>query len=213
MTVRPVISLLAGLVCLALVAPIAAVAEQLPPDTLKAFTAFRNSKAYVDALLAAVLEQDRRLWPSCDKRTPISRTLVEIIKPPQFAKDAKQPTDGFWGERVELDRCGTKGAQTVYFQASEKIDVAPGVPGRTLANLYLQVDAGKAVIDADLVKEKTCRAREILDSAVVTPPSGPGSRWVERWSVIACGTTRTHDVTFTPKPDGEIAFSVSIPKG
>ena len=213
MTVRPVFSLAAGLVCLALFAPLAAAVEQLPPDTLKAFTAFRNSKTYVDALLAAVMEQDRRLWPSCEKRTPISRTLVEIIKAPHFAKDAKQPDDGFWGERVELDRCGTRGVQTVYFQARDKIDLAPGVPGRTLANLYLQVDTSKAVIDADLVKEKTCRAREIIDSAVVTPPGAPGSRWVERWSVIACGTTRTHDVTFTPKPDGEIAFTVSITKG
>lgn len=192
--------------------PIGASAEQLSPETTKAFTDFRNSKAYVDALLAAVMDQDKRLWPSCDKRTPISRTLIEIIKPPTFAKEAEQPTDGFWGERVELDRCGSRGVQTVYFQAGDKIDVAPGLPGRTLANLYLQVDTGKAVIEADLSKEKTCRAREIIDSAVITPPAAPGSRWVERWTVIACGVMRSHDVTFTPKGEGDITFAVTPPK-
>ncbi|MGE5148204.1 MAG: hypothetical protein ACM3N5_15735 [Candidatus Eiseniibacteriota bacterium] len=196
-----------------LVAPVAGAADQLSPDELKAFTTFRNSKDYVDALLAAVLDQDSRLWPNCDKRKPISRTLIEVIQPPHFAKDAKQPDAGFWGERVELDRCGARGVQTVYFQVKDKVDLAPGVPGRTLANLYLQVDTGKAVIEADLTRERTCRAREILDSAVITPPASPGARWVERWTVIACGVQRTHDVTFTPKPDGEIAFSVGPSKG
>jgi hypothetical protein len=200
--------------CFALAAlPAAAEQPQMSPETLKAFTTFRNSKDYVDALLAAVMDQDLRLWPGCDKRKPISRTLIEIIKPPQFPKDGAQPTAGFWGERVELDRCGTRGVQTVYFDAGEKINIAPGVPGRTLANLYLQVDVGKAVIDADLAKERTCRAREIIDSAVITPPSGTAGKWVERWSVIACGVTRTHDVTFTRKPEGDISFSVVASKG
>jgi hypothetical protein len=206
---RLIAAVLAGLL---MAAPWTASAEELSPETTKAFSAFRNSKAYVDALLAAVMEQDQLLWPSCAKRTPISRTLIEIIKPPQFAKDGKQPTAGFWGERVELDRCGARGVQTLYFEVKEKIDMAPGLPGRTLANLYLQVDAGKAVIDTDLTREKTCRAREIVDSTVVTPPAAAGSRWVERWTVAACGVLRAYDVTFTPKPDGEIAFAVSIPK-
>ena len=188
-------------------------AETLPPDVLNKFGEFRNSKTYVDALVAAVMEQDKRLWPKCEKRTPISRTLIELIKPPEFGKDGDQPTAGFWGERVELDRCGTKGVQTVYFEVKDKIDVAPGLPGRTLANLYLQVDTAKAVIDADLSKEKTCRAREIIDSAVVTPPAEAGARWVERWTVIACGVMRSHDVTFSPKPNGEIAFAITSPKG
>ena len=213
MIVRPVLRLVAAMFCLALLAPVAQAADELPPDTLKAFSAFRNSKEYVDALLAAVMDQDRRLWPGCDKRKPISRTLIEIIKPPHFAKDATKPDAGFWGERVELDRCGTRGVQTVYFEVKDKVDLAPAVPGRTMANLYLQVDTGKAVIEADLRKEKTCRAREILDSAVIAPPAKPGGRWVERWTVIACGVQRTHDVTFTPKPNGEIAFSVGPSKG
>jgi hypothetical protein len=203
----------AGLAGLLLLAPVAASAEDLPPETAKAFAAFRNSKTYVDALLGAVMEQDQRLWPSCEKRTPISRTLVEIVRRPLFNKDGKEPTSGFWGERVELDRCGTKGAQTAYFEVRDQIDVAPGLPGRTLANLFLQVDTGKAVIEADLAKEKTCRAREIIDSAVINPPAEPGGRWVERWTVVACGVKRPHDVTFTPKSDGDIAFAVSSPKG
>jgi hypothetical protein len=185
---------------------------QLSPEVTKQFVAFRNSKDYIDALVAAVMKQDQRLWPSCDTRKPISRTLVEIIKPPQFGKDGKQPTAGFWGERVELDRCGVRGVQTVYFQVKDKIDLAPGLPGRTLANLYLQVDTGKAVIEADLKKEKTCTAREIVDSAVVTPPASPGGPWIERWTVAACGVLRAHDVTFTPKGDGDIRFVVSAPK-
>ena len=210
--VRPVLRLVAAMICLALLAPLAQAEDQLSPDTVKAFSAFRNSKDYVDALLAAVLDQDRRLWPDCDKRKPISRTLIEIIKPPHFAKDATKPDAGFWGERVELDRCGTRGVQTVYFEVKDKVDLAPGVPGRTLANLYLQVDTGKAVIEADLRKERTCRAREILDSAVISPPAKPGDRWVERWTVIACGVKRTHDVTFTPKSNGEITFAVTPSK-
>jgi hypothetical protein len=198
--------------------PTAARAEQpsqLSPELTKQFATFRSSKGYVDALLAAVLEQDQRLWPNCDKRKPISRTLVEMIKPPQFGKDGKQPqpTAGFWGERVELDRCGARGVQTVYFEVKDKINLALGLPGRTLANLYLQVDTGKAVIEADLAKEKTCNAREIVDSAVVTPPASPGGRWVERWTVAACGVLRAHDVTFTPKGDGDITFAVTAPKG
>ena len=198
---------------LMLLLPFGASAEQLSPEATAAFTAFRNSKTYVDALLAAVMEQDKRLWPSCEKRTPISRTLIEIIQPPEFAKEGEQPKAGFWGERVELDRCGTRGVQTVYFEAKDKVNVAPGLPGRTLANLYLQVDTGKAVIQADLAKEKTCRAREIIDSAVITPPAAAGGRWVERWTVIACGVTRAHDVTFTPKGEGDITFAVTAPKG
>lgn len=195
--------------------PAATRAEQQPqlsPEVTKQFTTFRTSKGYVDALLAAVMEQDQRLWPSCDKRKPISRTLVEIIKPPQFGKDGKQPTAGFWGERVELDRCGARGVQTVYFEVKDKIDLALGLPGRTLANLNLQVDTAKAVIDADLAKEKTCNAREIVDSAVQTPPASPGGPWVERWTVAACGVLRPHDVTFTPKGDGDITFAVTAPK-
>ncbi|HVO13876.1 MAG TPA: hypothetical protein VMV26_01625 [Alphaproteobacteria bacterium] len=215
MNLRSVTALVAiGLAAL-LALPAASRAEQQPqlsPEVTKQFVAFRNSKDYIDALLAAVMEQDQRLWPSCDTRKPISRTLVEIIKPPQFGKDGKQPTAGFWGERVELDRCGTRGAQTVYFDVKDKINLAPGLPGRTLANLYLQVDTGKAVIDADLKKEKTCTAREIVDSAVLTPPPSPGAPWVERWTVAACGVLRPHDVTFTPKPDGDITFAVATPK-
>jgi hypothetical protein len=194
--------------------PLPARAEQpqLSPEAAKQFADFRNSKGYVDALVGAVMEEDQRLWPNCDKRKPISRTLIEIIKPPQFGKDGKQPTAGFWGERVELDRCGARAVQTVYFEVNDKINVAAGLPGRTLANLFLQVDAGKAVIVADLAKEKTCTAREIVDSAVVTPPAAPGRAWVERWTVAACGTLRPHDVTFTPKPDGDISFAVTAPK-
>jgi hypothetical protein len=198
---------------LLLLAPLGASADELPPETAKAFAEFRNSKAYVDALLAAVMDQDSRLWPECDKRSPISRTLIEIIRPPKFTKERAEPIEGFWGERVELDRCGTRGVQTVYFEAKEKIDVAPGLPGRTLANLYLQVDTGKAVIQADLAREKTCRAREIIDSKVITPPAETGGRWVERWTVIACGVKRDHDVTFTPRGEDDITFAVSPPKG
>jgi hypothetical protein len=213
MTVRFASRLAAfGLVGLVLAAAGPARAE-MSPETAKAFTAFRNSKGYVDALLGAVMDQDRLLWPNCDKRTPVSRTLVEVIRSPLFNKDPKQPSSGFWGERVELDRCGTRGVQTVYFEVKDKIDIAPGLPGRTLANLYLQVDTGKAVIDADLASEKTCRAREIVDSAVLTPPAAAGGRWVERWTVAACGVLRTHDVTFTPKPDGDITFAVTPSKG
>src|SRR5690606_8819680 len=87
------IVLSAGLAC----------AEQLSPEEIKKFGEFRNSQAYVEALLAAVMDQDQRLWPNCEKRQPVSRAVVEIVRPIKFGGDSPQPTEGFWGERVELD--------------------------------------------------------------------------------------------------------------
>jgi hypothetical protein len=81
-----------------------------------------------------------------------------------------------------------------------------GLPGKSVADRTLAVDASAMVLLLDSGRSPDCDSRRVANTRFV---SGTASDWQEVWTVEACGATSDYRLTFTSSPRGGTDISVS----
>lgn len=143
-----------------------------------------------------------------EKKCPAEPQFVlRDIYPYQIAK-----TDVAWVERYEV-ACGeTLRRASLMVLTDGKVEALPLLPGATIADPNLQVDAANIVTAAALARRTDeCNEVVIADTALTERPR-VGRPWKERWSVYTCGDVEEVDVLFTPSARGgtDIAATPAI---
>jgi hypothetical protein len=123
---------------------------------------------------------------------------------------SSDPTDVIWLERYEVACKDTLRRAILMLLKDGAIQAVPMVPGATIADPNLQIDAANFVKTAALAKSaEPCGESAIIDTEVVQKPPQGGGMWKERWSVQACGKVYGLNVLFTPAEDGGTNITVT----
>lgn len=133
---------------------------------------------------------------------------------PKFTLSAAFPyklgeDDVAWIERYDVGCKSTLHRAILVLLKDGEFKTMPLLPGATIADPNLQVDASNMVTTAAMLRtKKPCEEAAITDTEVTRAPPASGGAWTERWSVRTCDEVQTIDVTFTPSADGGTDISV-----
>ena len=120
-------------------------------------------------------------------------------------------TDIAWVERYEVACDETLRRAALMILDDGKIEALPLLPGATIADPSLQVDAANIITTAALTRgTNECNEAAITDTALTEKPR-VGQPWKERWSVSTCGDLQKVDVVFTPSAEGGTNIAVTQP--
>ena len=112
-------------------------------------------------------------------------------------------------ERYEVACDKTLRRAALMILDGDKIEALPLLPGATIADPSLQVDAANIVTTAALTRgTNECNEAAITDTALTEKPR-VGQPRKERWSVSTCGDVQVVDVVFTPSAEGGTNIAVS----
>jgi hypothetical protein len=121
------------------------------------------------------------------------------------------PTDVAWVERYEVACNEPLRRAALMILDGGKIEALPLLPGATIADPNLQVDAVNIVTAAALARRTgECNEVAITDTALTEKPR-VGQPWKERWSVYTCGDVQEVDVLFTPSARGGTDIAATQP--
>lgn len=135
-------------------------------------------------------------------RLDLDAHRVFIDVPIAMAKGANAPVGGIWRHQIPVDRCGTMVRRTllVQAQADGKLRAIQLLPGETIANVQLQIDALRAAVH-QVAARTGCKASVRVTDTKVEQPFDEG-RWTEVWTFSACGARTQRVVQFSPPASG-----------
>jgi hypothetical protein len=114
-----------------------------------------------------------------------------------------------WIERFNVECKEPLTRTLLVLMKDNKPRAMPLLPGTTVADPSLQVDASNIVTTAALTRaKKNCEDAGISDTEVTKAPPEGGGPWTERWTVITCNEPQEIDVNFTPSAQGGTDISV-----
>jgi hypothetical protein len=125
------------------------------------------------------------------------------------------PNSGEWLQQYPASGCGNDTLWNLFLtaRADEKIDVAVGFPGTTIADPLLQRDAYQIALFGALLAAKDCKHFDVMNTKFEgfglenpkLPDPGAGARirpWRETWSFIGCGKIVDVPMDFVPSEKG-----------
>lgn len=133
---------------------------------------------------------------------------------PKFTLSEASPykidtNDVMWIERYEVGCKDTLHRSMLVLLKGNDYSVLPLLPGVTIADPNLQVDAANIVTTAALIRtKKPCEEAAIADTQVMQRPPRGGGAWKERWLVKTCDEMQDVTVNFTPSPGGGTDINV-----
>ncbi|MEW5726593.1 MAG: hypothetical protein AB1918_02090 [Pseudomonadota bacterium] len=184
----------------------------VPPEIVQ-LRAYVNTPDYVATVVRVALEGEKDIAPECKQPKPVDRTDFRVIRMPAWSA-LPYPTAGEWVDQIKIDRCGTPVLHNVVFTA--RSDGFPairlGMPGETALSPRLQLTALPEVLKAGAAALKCKQADKAvvtntaLNKVVEQPKANAkgvvvGGKWVETWTVRACG--KTAPVTMELASDGQ----------
>jgi hypothetical protein len=132
---------------------------------------------------------------------------------PPVLDSAGQITSGAWKQVVEGQGCGTKRVLNVLVWAQEAkgLSMMPLLPGASRADLALQKDAVKFVVQALATvpggREANCKIGYVADTEFLEQentilPGAKGPSWRELWTMVSCTQKALVPVHFIPDSTG-----------
>ncbi len=178
--------------------------EASPDDLTKAYGAEVAGRAFSDELTetrTATIKASLMPDEGCGDDPALVLSDVFPYRP--------DPNDVMWIERYRVD-CEKELHRAILMLVKDgEIQAVSLVPGTTIADPQLQVDAGNFVRTAALTRSgEDCSEATVTDSEVVEEPAAPGKPWKERWTAHACGNVYEINVDFTPSEGGGTDISV-----
>jgi hypothetical protein len=170
--------------------------------------------------LTAAFGADVAKYVFSDELTATRTSLIAPTLPPDAGcgKDPKMKltnvvpygTGGaMWVERFNVECKEPLTRTLLVLMKDNKPQAMPLLPGKTVADPSLQVDASNIVTTAALTRAKeNCEDAGISDTEVTKAPPDGGGAWAERWTVITCDELQKIDVNFTPSAQGGTDISV-----
>jgi hypothetical protein len=109
---------------------------------------------------------------------------------------------GAWSENWAASMCGQTVLRglAILKKKDGTLDVMPQVPGRTRADLRLQIDTLKIGLPAFLLPRCEVANFAVLDTEVVDVVLPV--KWTEKWTLTRCGKAVSRIVTYMPTADG-----------
>jgi hypothetical protein len=185
--------------------------------------AFAAVPAYIEASpdeLTTAFGADVAKHAFSDELTQTRTSLIAPTLPPD-AGCGEDPTlkltnvvpygtgGAMWIERFNVVCKQPLTRTLLVLMKDDKPQAMPLLPGTTVADPSLQVDASNIVTTAAMTRSKTnCEEAGISDTEVTKAPPEGGGPWQERWTVITCEVPQEIDVNFTPSADGGTDISV-----
>jgi hypothetical protein len=136
---------------------------------------------------------------------------IRIEAAPQFDPRGKL-ISGRWLQTVLYAGCGVARTLNVLIsiEPQSKPLAQPLFPGMTHADLALQVDVFKSSgvqASIDRWRDPACARAYVDDTAFIdqdaaAAPGTRGPRWIEAWTIAACGRKAVFLVVFTPDATG-----------
>ena len=170
-----------------------------------------QSYDYEKLIGSKVLETDQEMSPPCPGERKIeSRQIVGILEAPQFIATRDVPVAGRWLERVIVSRCGKTVRHNVFLFAAKVrgLHAVVGFPGESRADLDLQFEVGKQVVDNARRTNPSCKKLDIVDIVQREKTARAGQPWTEIWTSWVCGTLVHAEVRYAPKPGGGVDYRV-----
>ncbi len=180
------------------------------PPTLSSLV---QQSAWQDPVIAAARDQFKQLPDACPSASFKPTGELMVFSPPQFDNRGTL-TGGIWSERVAVTGCPVPhilNVLTVLQPGGAPARIAT-LPGDTHADPATQKNALQyAQAIAARASPPNCRQQIFTDTAFDGYTGLPdasirdgrdGRAWVENWTLFACGTNYTIQMTFTPNAQG-----------
>lgn len=191
-------------------AALPAAAQQRPTAEVQRLEEFIRSPEHLAQVRAAITAfEPAALAARCADIRPTRGRAWQPVEDPVFDAGAKVPKTAAWQETWEVTACGQPGVRSLGFviRPGQGVVPLPMFPGKSLATLRLQHDAGQLALTTSASAALQCNSRmQIIASAVTNRTDHARGRWSERWTVAGCDRTAEIDVHFAPDPQGRPSY-------
>ena len=187
-----------------------------PLDIKKDSTFAKYLKSHVTyELYQYAVAQDKLLGVNSDDKYIINPGLLGIIIPIEMKQGEKHPSSGVWVHSFKLTRGGVTRTYNVCLAARKNNSpkVISRIMGNTRASIVLEADVLPSVKLVAKTKIAVKNEKEflrtflVIDSKVIKQPVKK-DKWIEKWTVSACGQEVPVTIEFTPDGQGGSFFSV-----
>jgi hypothetical protein len=186
------------------------------------FAQYLQSKSNRDVIAQVIRMQAGRYPGGCTNIAIDPKFNVLVIA--RVQSEAQRFTAGAWKETVRATACGKSRVHNVhtFVRPDGNLQRSPMLPGSTLADIRLQVDAARMVYATVGTHARDCPpTRYFIEDTrflrrdttpIPNAKAGPNARaWDEEWTASACGRPLQLIVRFTPDATGT-GFAVRLKK-
>lgn len=147
--------------------------------------------------------------PCPDAQFKITGKMGFLITP-RF-DDSGKLVSGYWKEEVVETGCNVErllNVHLIFNPSTKSLEVIPGLPGTTHADLVLQKDSQLYVsIAAFKPEDQACKTRYIADTQYLpeageAPEAAKDNPWDELWTVVICEKKAQVKMHFIPDETG-----------
>lgn len=182
----------------------------------KTAVAYVFSRSMLETMYRLGVEEDKKfgLQSECRSQYRVRPYSAVVLKPIEYPEGKRNPTNGVWLARYQLERCGDSKFYNALFLANSNGEAPMPkafYPGSTNASAVLVKDAMVSAVTGAMARSslKGCKSADVFDMRVTEPAHNvvEGDKtfkgvWNEIWTFRMCGQMIDVAMTFIPDANG-----------